>query len=67
MSSSPDSRNTAVAIAKHYAGLFPESYYTGDDFVPHEWVVQALLYAVENAHLAGYERGKEDYMSYGGS
>lgn len=42
-------RNEAVKLAIHYAKRFPEKYVQGD-FVPHEWVVQAIL----AADVSGY-------------
>lgn len=36
-------REQAVEIAKRQAKAHQPSYYTGDDFEPHEQVIQAIL------------------------
>lgn len=44
-----DDRDRAIAIARAAAADAPPGYYTGDDFVPHAWAVDA----VERALRAG--------------
>lgn len=38
----------AIMIAQRAAKAMPPSYYTGDYFVPHDWVVLAVLKALED-------------------
>lgn len=38
----------AITIAQNAAKVIPPSYYTGDYFAPHEWVVLAVLKALED-------------------
>lgn len=38
----------AIMIAQKAAKAMPPSYYTGDCFVPHDWVVLAILNAIED-------------------
>lgn len=38
-------RKQAIELAVKYANKYPESYVTGENFVPHEWVIEAIIEA----------------------
>jgi hypothetical protein len=41
-------RDQAIELARHHAKALPQSYYA-EPFMPHEWVIQALLDAPNEA------------------
>ena len=44
----------AVKISRIFARKYPQAYMSSfDDFEPHEWVVQAIIYAHDKAHRYG--------------
>lgn len=38
-------RKQAIELAVKCANKYPESYVTGENFVPHEWVIEAIIEA----------------------
>ena len=38
-------RQQAINLAIKYANTYPESYVTGENFMPHEWVIEAIIEA----------------------
>jgi hypothetical protein len=50
-------RNEAIEIAKHCAAAKPESYYS-EPFMPHEWVIDAILEAAMGQKIWSTEDGK---------
>lgn len=53
-------RDRAIGIAKEFSALFPEAYVAAG-FMPHEWVVRALV----RAHILGCRDGFEDGRNVG--
>lgn len=45
-------REEAIELAHKALCRFPQPYYTGTDFVPHEWVIMAIIEAANNASPA---------------
>jgi hypothetical protein len=58
-------RNEAVKLAIHYAKRFPEKYVV-ENFVPHEWVVQAVLAAAFQAESAATRDRYKGWKGMGG-
>lgn len=64
-------REQAIEIAKRAAKAFPPSYYTGEDFEPHEWVVVAVADALNQKRQSpspyverfGCKRCKSEHVS----
>ncbi|WQZ00945.1 hypothetical protein [Stenotrophomonas phage StenR_269] len=52
------SRDLALAIAKQYAKEHSPSYYS-EPFTPHEWVVEAIEYALEMGYCKGLNTNEE--------
>ena len=38
-------REQAIELAVKCANEYPESYVTGENFVPHKWVIEAIIEA----------------------
>lgn len=58
-------RNDAIEIARKHASTQNPSYYSGDrDWLPHDWVVDAILEAAlrqrEFGYNDGYDEGYQD-------
>lgn len=49
-----DFRQEAIDIAVAAAKQYPESYYV-EPFVPHEWVIQAVMRAYDGGFIEGFD------------
>lgn len=59
----PLTRGEAIELGRHCASAKPQSYYSGSDFMPHEWVIDAIIAASRHYRMGEATPGETATVS----